>query len=113
MNRRATADPGYAQDATGNSYEILNKFTSDHYILAKNQFTTEHYIYTPDFSEVGNQHQRIRGSALWTPSAGSQWANNLAIGINNITLYFSEQGNQSIYYARPAEIQYRIYRVRK
>lgn len=113
LNRRATADPGYAQDATGNSYEILNKFTSDHYILVKNQYTTEHYIYTPDFSVVNDQHQRIHGSSLWNPSAGSQWANNLAIGINNITLYFSDVGNQSVFYARPAEIQYRIYRVNK
>jgi hypothetical protein len=113
MNRRATADPFYAQDATGNSYEILNKFTSDHYILVKNQFTTEHYIYTPDYSVLNDQHQRIHGSSLWNPSAGNQWANNLAIGINNITLYFSDQANQSAYYARPAEIQYRIYRVRK
>jgi hypothetical protein len=114
MNRRATADPFISPDHSVNSYEILNKFTSDHYILVKNQFNnTEHYIYTPDFSEVNNQHQRIHGSALWNPSAGSQWANNLAIGINNITLYFSDVNNQSVYYARPAEIQYSIYRVNK
>lgn len=113
MNRRATADPFYAQDATGNSYEILNRFTSDHYMAVKNSFTNEHYIWSPDFAYDTDQHQRILGSALWNSAAGSQWANNLAIGINNIVLYFSDVGNQSVYYSRPAEIQYRIYRVRK
>jgi hypothetical protein len=113
LNRRASADPGYAQDATGNSYEILNRFTSDHHLLVKNLYTTEHYVWSPDFSTDPDHHQRIHGSALWNPTAGSQWANNLAVGINDITLYFSDVNNQSVYYARPAEIQYSIYRVNK
>ena len=114
MNRRAAADTGYSPDYSVNSYEILNKFTSDHYIMVKKASSnTEHYIYSPDIVAAGDQHQRIHGTAIWNAAAGSQWTNNLAIGINNLTLYFSDNNNQSSFYARPAEIQYRIYRVRK
>ena len=113
LNRRESADPGYAQDATGNSYEILNKFTSDHYLLVKNANNNEHYIYSPGVVDTHFQHQRIHGTALWNASGDNQWANNLATGINNITLYFSDEANQEVFYARPAEILYSIYRVNK
>ena len=120
MNRRTTVDPFIVTDYSVNSYEILNKFTSDHHIMVKSPSNnTEHYIYSPNTAATNDQHQRVNGTALWNAAAGGKWTENqgsgnaLSQGINNIALFFQDATTPGTTYPRPAEIQYRIYRVKK
>jgi len=110
FNRRAITDI---------SYEILNKFSSDHYILVQDYSTSYAYVYSPNNSQINKQHQRMNGTAIWIVTTDGFWSkgeNNgtaLSQGVDNIALYFSELFNTSNLYPRAAQIQYSIYRVRK
>ena len=120
-NRRTSTDPGISPDDSSNSREIINRYTSDHTIITKTETSNANMwsIYSPTNSATGDQHQRIHGTSLWMVSQDNLWTANegagtaLSQGIYNIALAFQSLGSFNTTYARPAECNIRIYRVRR
>jgi hypothetical protein len=120
-NRRTTADPYQSPDHSANSREIINRYTSDHTIVVKTETSNDNRwsVYSPNITETGNQHNRIHGTSIWAATHGNLWTANegagtaLSQGINNISLGFQDLTTHYLFSYRPAEINYRIYRVKK
>lgn len=121
LNRRTTADPGISPDHSANSREIINRYTSDHILVTRTLASNndEWYVYSNPSPDTNDQHHRIHGTSIWNASAGYLWTANegtevaLSQGINNIALAFQDVTTPTTTYARPAEVIYRIWRVKK
>jgi hypothetical protein len=120
-NRRTTADPNQSPDHSANSREILNKFTSDHILITRTTAANndEWYVYSQPGPDTPDQHHRIHGTSIWNASAGYLWTANEGVGtalyqgVNNISLAFQDITTPTTTYARPAEVNFRIWRVKK
>jgi hypothetical protein len=120
-NRRTTDDPGISPDYSANSREIINRYTSDHILVTRTLASNndEWYVYSNPSPDTNDQHHRIHGTSIWNASAGYLWTANegtevaLSQGINNIALAFQDVTTPTTTYARPAEVIYRIWRVKK
>ena len=119
-NRRIASDPGISPDYSSNSREILNKFNCDHSVVTKSDANnTEWYVYSLAGIDQIEGHQRIHGTSIWNASGGNLWTANegtntaLSQGVYNISLAFQDLTTTTTTYARGAEVNIRIYRVRK
>jgi hypothetical protein len=120
-NRRTTADPGISPDYSANSREIINRYTSDHILITRTTAANndEWYVYSNPGPDTPDQHHRIHGTSIWNASAGYLWTANensntaLSQGIYNIALYFQDLTTPISTNFRPAELNYRIWRVKK
>jgi uncharacterized protein YjbI with pentapeptide repeats len=120
-NRRTTSDPGISPDHSANSREIINRYTSDHILITRTTAANndEWYVHSNPAVDTPDQHHRIHGTSIWNASAGYLWTANegintaLSQGINNISLAFQDVTTPTTTYARPAEVNYRIWRVKK
>ena len=120
-NRRTTADPNQSPDYSANSREIINRYTSDHILVTRTLAynNDEWYVYSNPSPDTNEQHQRLYGTSIWNASAGYLWTANevagtaLSQGIYNIALYFQDIATPISTNFRPAEVVFRIYRVKK
>ena len=109
MNRRLTGETGITDNSI-NSRIIVNQFHCEHFVDVG---TDDWYIYTQDSTNNTEQYNRIHGTALWNARAGNLWANSLETGISSINIIMQDITTPTTLRPRGAEIQYRIYKVRK
>ena len=110
LSRATTRPQQYSGDFAPNSRLIMNRFLSDSLLYDSVSGASQLKFYAPADDNQGQQ--QIAGTAVWEMAYNNLY-NDIAAGIDNIFINFSNTADMANSVTRSGYITYRVYRVRK